>query len=204
VPYADLGDPQSLNQYSYVRNIPTVKVDADGHCPDGCVIEAGVVVVAAAVVVTAVAIVVLQNPEVQKAGIRALTSIGETLAGIKINPFPSHAPGLPTVPPPSVPNANANTQTPASTSNAGTVSTSTSSAMAEHTKGERGSTEEKHTKTRSGRSTTKDRQKPGFRKHKDFQKSKEQKEAEQQRKADEQAKKDSWRKVDPQPSTAVK
>ena len=31
VPYADLGDPQSLNQYSYVRNIPTVKVDADGH-----------------------------------------------------------------------------------------------------------------------------------------------------------------------------
>jgi hypothetical protein len=182
VPYADLGDPQSLNQYSYVRNIPTVKVDADGHCPDGCVIEAGVVVVAAAVVVTAVAIVVLQNPEVQKAGIRA----------------------LPTVPPPSVPNANANTQTPASTSNAGTVSTSTSSAMAEHTKGERGSTEEKHTKTRSGRSTTKDRQKPGFRKHKDFQKSKEQKEAEQQRKADEQAKKDSWRKVDPQPSTAVK
>jgi RHS repeat-associated protein len=31
VPYADFGDPQSLNQYSYVRNIPTVKVDADGH-----------------------------------------------------------------------------------------------------------------------------------------------------------------------------
>jgi RHS repeat-associated protein len=31
VPYADLTDPQSLNQYSYVRNIPTVKVDADGH-----------------------------------------------------------------------------------------------------------------------------------------------------------------------------
>ncbi|MBZ5530319.1 MAG: hypothetical protein LAO20_02705 [Acidobacteriia bacterium] len=34
VPYADFGDPQSLNQYSYVRNIPTVRVDADGH--DGC------------------------------------------------------------------------------------------------------------------------------------------------------------------------
>jgi RHS repeat-associated protein len=31
VPYADLSDPQSFNQYSYVRNIPTVKVDADGH-----------------------------------------------------------------------------------------------------------------------------------------------------------------------------
>ena len=32
VPYADLNDPQSLNQYSYVRNIPTTRFDADGHC----------------------------------------------------------------------------------------------------------------------------------------------------------------------------
>jgi RHS repeat-associated protein len=32
VPYADFGDPQSLNLYSYVRNIPTVKIDPDGHC----------------------------------------------------------------------------------------------------------------------------------------------------------------------------
>ena len=32
VPYAEFSDPQSLNLYSYVRNIPTVKVDADGHC----------------------------------------------------------------------------------------------------------------------------------------------------------------------------
>ncbi|HWX55736.1 MAG TPA: RHS repeat-associated core domain-containing protein [Verrucomicrobiae bacterium] len=41
VPYADFGDPQSLNQYSYVRNIPTVKVDADGHgvCPPDCDVE---------------------------------------------------------------------------------------------------------------------------------------------------------------------
>jgi RHS repeat-associated protein len=38
VPYADLSDPQSLNQYGYVRNAPTVKVDADGHetCPQVC------------------------------------------------------------------------------------------------------------------------------------------------------------------------
>jgi hypothetical protein len=34
VPYADLTDPQSLNQYTYVRNIPTAKIDVDGH--DGC------------------------------------------------------------------------------------------------------------------------------------------------------------------------
>jgi RHS repeat-associated protein len=32
VPYADFGDPQSLNLYTYVRNIPTVRFDADGHC----------------------------------------------------------------------------------------------------------------------------------------------------------------------------
>jgi RHS repeat-associated protein len=32
VPYADFGDPQSLNLYSYVRNVPTSRADADGHC----------------------------------------------------------------------------------------------------------------------------------------------------------------------------
>jgi RHS repeat-associated protein len=32
VPYADFGDPQSLNLYSYVRNIPTTRFDANGHC----------------------------------------------------------------------------------------------------------------------------------------------------------------------------
>jgi RHS repeat-associated protein len=31
VPYADFGDPQSLHQYTYVRNIPTARFDADGH-----------------------------------------------------------------------------------------------------------------------------------------------------------------------------
>jgi RHS repeat-associated protein len=31
VPYADFGDPQSLNLYTYVRNIPTTRFDADGH-----------------------------------------------------------------------------------------------------------------------------------------------------------------------------
>jgi RHS repeat-associated protein len=32
VPYADFGDPQSLNLYSYVRGLPTSRIDADGHC----------------------------------------------------------------------------------------------------------------------------------------------------------------------------
>ena len=31
VPYAVLGDPQSFNLYTYVRNIPTTRYDADGH-----------------------------------------------------------------------------------------------------------------------------------------------------------------------------
>src|SRR5258708_750212 len=35
VPYAEFADPQSLNLYSYVRNMPTTKYDADGHC-DWC------------------------------------------------------------------------------------------------------------------------------------------------------------------------
>jgi RHS repeat-associated protein len=32
VPYSDLADPQSLNLYSYVRNNPVSRTDADGHC----------------------------------------------------------------------------------------------------------------------------------------------------------------------------
>jgi RHS repeat-associated protein len=31
IPYAEFGDPQSLNLYSYVRNSPVVRVDPDGH-----------------------------------------------------------------------------------------------------------------------------------------------------------------------------
>lgn len=31
VPYANFGDPQSLNLYGYVRNIPTSLIDGDGH-----------------------------------------------------------------------------------------------------------------------------------------------------------------------------
>jgi RHS repeat-associated protein len=32
VPYAEFADPQSLNLYTYVRNVPTSRVDVDGHC----------------------------------------------------------------------------------------------------------------------------------------------------------------------------
>lgn len=37
VPYAEFTDPQSLNLYTYVRNLPTSKIDTDGHCAgDNC------------------------------------------------------------------------------------------------------------------------------------------------------------------------
>ena len=32
VPYAKLGDPQTLNLYAYVGNNPLIHIDADGHC----------------------------------------------------------------------------------------------------------------------------------------------------------------------------
>jgi RHS repeat-associated protein len=35
IPYANLGDPQSLNLYSYVHNDPNGGLDADGHCSTG-------------------------------------------------------------------------------------------------------------------------------------------------------------------------
>jgi RHS repeat-associated protein len=35
VPYADFGDPQSLNLYSYVRNSPIARFDVDGHFLSG-------------------------------------------------------------------------------------------------------------------------------------------------------------------------
>jgi hypothetical protein len=35
IPYAVIGDPQSFNLYSYVRNTPATQYDSDGHCPDG-------------------------------------------------------------------------------------------------------------------------------------------------------------------------
>jgi RHS repeat-associated protein len=42
VPYANFGNPQSLNLYGYVANNPTTLGDPDGHCfEDACAIEIG-------------------------------------------------------------------------------------------------------------------------------------------------------------------
>ena len=53
VPYATFDDPQSLNLYSYVRNNPLSRADADGHCAeDFCIVEGGSALVGAAVIGT--------------------------------------------------------------------------------------------------------------------------------------------------------
>jgi RHS repeat-associated protein len=45
VPYADFGNPQSLNLYSYVKNNPTTTRDLDGHCGwDLCIVEIGIAI----------------------------------------------------------------------------------------------------------------------------------------------------------------
>jgi RHS repeat-associated protein len=36
IPYAKIGDPQTLNLYSYVRNNPLSGIDVDGHAPLNC------------------------------------------------------------------------------------------------------------------------------------------------------------------------
>jgi RHS repeat-associated protein len=48
VPYADFTDPQTLNLYSYVRNNPLAKIDADGHCYPLCTVAIGTAVGAGA------------------------------------------------------------------------------------------------------------------------------------------------------------
>jgi RHS repeat-associated protein len=67
VPYATFDDPQSLNLYSYVRNNPLSRADADGHCgEDLCIVEGGVTayfVGAAAVAGTAA---LLSTPAAQR------------------------------------------------------------------------------------------------------------------------------------------
>jgi RHS repeat-associated protein len=41
VPYAEFGDPQSLNLYSFTRNSPIIRVDGDGHDANGMMARPG-------------------------------------------------------------------------------------------------------------------------------------------------------------------
>ncbi len=44
VPYADFGDPQTLNLYGYVRNNSLSKADADGPCYPWCTVIGGAII----------------------------------------------------------------------------------------------------------------------------------------------------------------
>jgi len=68
VPYATFDDPQSLNLYSYVRNNPLSRTDADGHRGDIC-----------GWFITTVSTYVATHPEVGQ----ALQKLGDSV-GIKL------------------------------------------------------------------------------------------------------------------------
>jgi RHS repeat-associated protein len=107
VPYADLTDPQTLNQYSYVRNLPTSRYDKDGHCGDaitcGAEIGAGIGTLVEPGGGTAVGAGV---------GIAVGVVVDVGLAGYWVyKHFFSNSNKVPPPPPP-VPQANANAQAP--------------------------------------------------------------------------------------------
>jgi hypothetical protein len=67
IPYADIGDPQTLNKYVYVRNNPLRYVDPNGHCFwDACIGEGYVTAVAVGALATATA-AYLASPSGQQA-----------------------------------------------------------------------------------------------------------------------------------------
>ena len=62
LPYADIGDPQTLNKYAYVRNNPLRFTDPDGHCIEDLCIGEAVALTAG----TAAAVHYLQSPQGQE------------------------------------------------------------------------------------------------------------------------------------------
>jgi RHS repeat-associated protein len=67
VPYADFGNPQSLNLYSYVKNNPTTTRDADGHCgEDLCIVEGGAAIYIGGAALLAGTAAVLSTPSGQR------------------------------------------------------------------------------------------------------------------------------------------
>jgi RHS repeat-associated protein len=108
VPYANFGNPQSLNLYSYVNNNPTTVRDPDGHClEDACVIEGGIVV-------TAMAVSYLSSPPGQQMLRNAASGIISLGSSISSLFHPSNSGAVSSSPPPSV-STNASTGTPGTT-----------------------------------------------------------------------------------------
>jgi RHS repeat-associated protein len=114
IPYAVMGNPQTLNLYSYVENNPITGTDPDGHClEDACVVEGGVVV-------TAMALHYLASPPGQQMLRNAtmdLVHLGGAISGF-FHPDNSNK-NVP--PPPLIPTPSQQQGTPASTSQQGAV-----------------------------------------------------------------------------------
>jgi len=95
VPYATYTDPQTLNQYAYVRNNPLFYADVNGHCPDGCVAEGAFLVGA---VLTAAVANYMAQPEAQRSMTNALSSAVDKVSSW-LHPLPStaadHTTGIP-------------------------------------------------------------------------------------------------------------
>ena len=84
VPYANYGNPQSLNLYSYVRNNPTTTTDPDGHCAeDACIGETAVVAITAGYIFTAATIQYYrQNPDAEAALSAGANAARQTVSNV--------------------------------------------------------------------------------------------------------------------------
>ena len=117
VPYANFGNPQSLNLYSYVQNNPATVGDPDGHCvEDLCIGEVVALSALTAYVASPAGQQLFHNAAAS--ALNGADTLGRWI-GSKIHPDNSgQSASTPATVPTSVPQG-----TPASTSQAGTVDT---------------------------------------------------------------------------------
>ncbi|HLH06200.1 MAG TPA: RHS repeat-associated core domain-containing protein [Terriglobales bacterium] len=81
VPYADFGNPQSLNLYSYVKNNPTTTRDADGHCgEDLCIVEGGAAIYIGGAALLAGTAAVLSTPSGQRSMSTFTSAAGQSIS----------------------------------------------------------------------------------------------------------------------------
>jgi RHS repeat-associated protein len=81
LPYADIGDPQTLNKYVYVRNNPLRYTDPNGHCFwDACVVEGYATYVAAGAI--AAGAVYLSTPQGQQALRSTATAVANGIGSL--------------------------------------------------------------------------------------------------------------------------
>jgi len=184
VPYADLHNPQSLNLYDYVGGDPTNHADADGHAlymsesmyaeelsdskdeeqtegqADAQKAQGQDQPSAATTIAAAPTLVEGGEAALQAAASKALSAAADLL-GVVVDAV--SVPAMVVLTPTQL-NSDENAQMAkihASEDQQG-AKDAIPMAAKEHTKGERKSTSDKHTKLRPGRQTTKDRLKPGF------------------------------------------